>query len=168
MSGKTVGLTLNHGFAGSYARQPDMIVNTRTNVGQTPIKFGDVLITGTGGVQSADATATAASFVGIAVREIKTQTNYLQQADAGSYEVGEPVSVFQRGRVNVICKSGTPALYGAVYLRLVATAGKAVGDLEAAPDATTGNSVLLTNCQWGGGADVNGVTELVILNAVNA
>ena len=31
MSGKTIGLEMNNGFAGSYARQPDMIINTQPN-----------------------------------------------------------------------------------------------------------------------------------------
>ena len=35
-------------------------------------------------------------------------------------------------------------------------------------EKTAGNSVKLTNCQWGGAADANGVAELVILTRANA
>ena len=33
MSGKTIGTAFNHGFAGSYARQPNMTINTKPNTG---------------------------------------------------------------------------------------------------------------------------------------
>lgn len=168
MSGKTIGTKMNYGFAGSYARQPDMIINTQPNVGTAAIPFGSALIQGTGGVQlaNADNAPSAANFVGIAARQVQSQTNYLAQNDAAEYQPKAPVSVFQRGRINVVCKVGKPALYGAVYIRTTADTGKAVGDLEATAD--TGKNVQLTNCQWGGDADANGVAELVIMNAVNA
>ena len=67
---------------------------------------------------------------------------------------------------------GTPALGGDVYVRITKTADYAtalVGGFEAeADDKTAGNSVKLTNCQWGGAADANGVAELVILTRANA
>lgn len=165
MSGKTIGLNLNNGYAGSYARQPDMIINTRSNVGSAAVSFGTALIQATGGVKAADATSTAATFAGVAARQLQSQTSYLSQAGAGTYAVSAPVSVFQRGRINVICH-GTSALYGAVYLRVVAATGKAIGDFEVAADST--NNILLTNCEWGGAPDANGVSELVILSTVSA
>ena len=131
-----IGKTMPHGFAGTYARQPDMIVNTRPVGGTENIPFGTAL----------------------------------------KYDSGKVVvmggSVFQRGSINVLCQRGTPALGGDVYVRIAKTADYAtalVGGFEAeADEKTAGNSVKLTNCQWGGAADANGVAELVILTRANA
>ena len=41
-----------------------------------------------------------------------------------------------------------------------------VGGFEAAADSS--NTVQLTNCQWGGPPDANGIAELVILTRNNA
>lgn len=171
MSGKTIGLTMNHGYAGSYARQPDMVVTTKPNVGSAAIPFGTVLMQGTSaggviGVKAADANLTAANFVGIAASQIQSSTNYLAQNGAGEYAVNDPVSCFQVGRVNVKVADGTPALYGDVYVRIVASGTKAVGDIECAADST--NTVKLTNCQFGGPKDANGVAELVIFTGIGA
>ena len=166
MSGKTIGLTMNHGYAGSYARQPDMVVTTKPNVGTAAIPFGTVLMQASGGVKAADANLTAANFVGIAASQIQSSTNYLAQNGAGEYEVNAPVSCFQVGRVNVKVADGTPALYGDVYVRIVASGTKAVGDIECAADST--NTVKLTNCQFGGPKDANGVAELVIFTGIGA
>ena len=38
-----IGKTMPHGFAGTYARQPDMIVNTRPVGGTESIPFGTAL-----------------------------------------------------------------------------------------------------------------------------
>ena len=88
---------------------------------------------------------------------------------AGCYAPGEPVSVFQRGSINVKCYDGTPALGGAVYVRTATsdtyTTG-VVGGFSA--NNESGKTVALTNCQWGGPADANGIAELVILTKQNA
>lgn len=46
------------------------------------------------------------------------------------------VDQLKRGYLNVLCKQGTAAKGGKVYLRLVADTGKAVGDLEASAVTT--------------------------------
>ena len=79
------------------------------------------------------------------------------------------MSVFQRGAINVKCQRGTPALGGGVYVRITATGSfstAAVGGFEAEDDS--GKVVQLTNCQWAGPADANGVAELRILTMNNA
>lgn len=168
MPGKVIGLNLNNGFAGSYDRQPDMSIQTRPNVGSSAIAFGSILYASGNGVKAADASFTAAKFVGVASRQVQTQLSYINQNGAGEYPVNAPVSVFQLGRINVICKSGTPALYGDVYVRITADGAKSVGDIEARSDNDSGKCVKLTNAQWGGTADANGVAELAILNTINA
>lgn len=134
---QNIGTSMPHGFAGSYARQPDMIVNTRPAGGNTPIAFGAPLeYDENGEVVSMGSGSTAAKFVGVAARELKTALSYLDQS-AGSYAPGEAVSVFRRGSVNVKCQNGTPKLGGKVYIRVAANPSvptAAVGGLEAAED----------------------------------
>ena len=169
-----IGKDMPHGFAGCYARQPDMIVETRPAGGSNPIPFGAPLVYGTTPtVVAAGAGFTAAKFAGVAGFEIKSALTYLEQ-QAGQYAVGEPVSVFQRGSINVQCAGGTPAVGGKVYILVAESAqgdltNAPVGSFVASADSTTpANTVELTNCQWGGPADANGVAELVILTKLNA
>ena len=173
-----IGKDMPHGFAGCYARQPDMVVNTRPAGGSNPIPFGTPLKYGTkvGDITPVipmGASSTAAQFVGVAGFEIKSALTYLDQ-QAGQYAIGEPVSVFQHGSINVKCTGGTPALGGAVYILVAESeqgdlANAAVGDFVASADGTTSaNTVQLTNCQWGGPADANGIAELRILTMNNA
>lgn len=164
-----IGKEMPHGFAGSYARQPDMIVETRPAGGETPIPFGAPLVYDATkpAVVAAGAGFTAAAFAGVAGAEIKTALTYLTQQE-GQYAPGEPVSVFQRGSINVKAY-GTPALGGTVYVRTAASGTyttEPVGAFTATNES--GSTVALTNCQWGGAADANGIAELVILTKLNA
>ena len=167
---QVIGKEMPHGFAGCYARQPDMIVETRPAGGETPIPFGTPLVYDTTkpAVVAAGASFTAAAFAGVAGCEIKSALTYLDQ-QAGQYAPGEPVSVFQRGSINVKCYDGTPALGGAVYVR-TKTSGTYTTGVVGGFSATneSGSTVALTNCQWGGSADANGIAELVILTKQNA
>lgn len=165
---QTIGTTMPNGFAGSYARQPDMIVNTRPAGGAAEIPFGAPLKRVNGAVVQMGAGDTAALFVGVAAREIKSSLTYLTQG-AGTYAPGEAVPTFQRGAINVKCNRGTPALDGAVYVRITANGSfpnAPVGGFEASADST--NTIQLTNCQWAGAADANGIAELRILTTLNA
>ena len=165
---QVIGTTMTAGYAGSYARQPDMIVNTRVAGGEANIPFGAPLVYSTGSVVQMGASATATQFVGVAGREIKSSLSYLEQSP-GEYAPGDPVSVFQRGSINVFCQRGTPALGGTVYVRITYNSTyqtAQVGGFEAEADSS--NTVQLTNCQWGGPADANNIAELVILTRLNA
>ena len=167
---QVIGKEMPHGFAGCYARQPDMIVETRPAGGETPIPFGTPLVYDTTkpAVVAAGASFTAAAFAGVAGCEIKSALTYLDQ-QACQYAPGEPVSVFQRGSINVKCYDGTPALGGTVYIRTKTSSTYTtgvVGGFSATNES--GSTVALTNCQWGGPADANGIAELVILTKLNA
>ena len=165
---QTIGTTMPNGFAGSYARQPDMIVNTRPAGGAAEIPFGVPLKYSDSKVVQMGTGDTAALFVGVAAREIKSSLTYLTQG-AGTYAPGESVPTFQRGSINVKCNRGTPALNGAVYVRITANGSfpnAPVGGFEASADST--NTIQLTNCQWAGAADANGIAELRILTMLNA
>lgn len=169
MSGKTIGLNMNNGFAGSYARQPDMVINTHANVESTAsIPFGHALMVGTGGVKLPTTSFTASDFAGVASRQVQSQINYASQNGAGAYEPNAPVSCFQRGRINVECKVGTPALNGAVYIAISTANSNVVGDFTATAGTPNTDTIQLTNCKWGGAKDANNIVELVILKADNA
>ncbi len=166
MPGKTIGKSLNYGFAGSFARMPDSIIVSRPNNGDNILFGSPLMYDGKGGVILVDGTFTADKFVGIAGRETRSALDYLDQDSGGVYAPNEAVSVVQRGSIAVLCKVGTPVVGGTVYVRIVAGSGKNLGDLEAEADGA--NRVALTNAQWGGGKDGNDVCELVLLSRVNA
>ena len=163
---QTIGAAMPNGFAGSYARQPDMIVNTRPAGGDIPFGLAltydgkkNVVVFGTQGSNN---------FVGVAGRELKSSLDYLNQ-NVGRYAEGDAVSVFQRGSINVKCQRSAPSLGGAVYVRTAVNesySGCVVGGFEAEQD--DGKTVMLGDCQWGGPADANGIVELVILSRKNA
>lgn len=156
---QTIGASMSHGFAGSYARQPDMIVNTSPAGGYLP--FGTPLVRGDGGeVVAMGAGASGNEFIGVAGREIKTATEYNSQS-VGTYSPGEAVSVFQRGCINVKCQRGTPTVDAPVYVRVVASGNYVVGGYEAQEDGT--NSVAIPNAMWAGAADANGIAEMRIV-----
>lgn len=157
---QTIGLNMSHGFSGSYARQPDMIVNTAPLGGTEIIPFGTPLVRGENGVVLPMGTGnTGNQFIGVAGRELKSPAEFFSQ-NVGQYTPEEPVSVFQRGCINVKCQKGSPAIDGTVYVRVAASGSYVVGGFEAEADGT--NTVALVNAQWNGPADNHGVAELRI------
>ena len=157
---QTIGLNMSHGFAGSYARQPDMIVNTAPLGGTATIPFGTPLVRGEGGaVVPMGSGNTGNQFIGVAGREVKSPAEFFSQS-VGQYAPQEAVSVFQRGCINVKCQKGSPAIDGTVYVRVTASGNYDVGGFEAEADGT--NTVALVNAQWNGPADNHGVAELRI------
>ena len=171
MKTQVIGTSMPNGFAGCYARQPDMIVNTRPCGGSTDILFGTPVMYDENHsvVAMAGSGTTAAQFAGVAAAEIKSALSYLEQS-GGRFAPGEPVGVFMRGSINVKCWKGKPAIGGTVYVRIAETSAYAettvVGGFEAEADSTTAENVVALDadvCQWGGPADANGVAELIIL-----
>ncbi|MFQ8761923.1 MAG: hypothetical protein ACLSAF_23045 [Intestinimonas sp.] len=88
---------------------------------------------------------TGNQFIGVAGREVKSASEFYSQNE-GRYGPGEPVSVFQRGCINVRCRKGAPAVDGTVYVRVTASGGYQPGDFEAEADGE--NTVALVNAQW--------------------
>lgn len=169
MRGQVIGKSMTHGYAGDYSRQPDMIIDTHPLGGAVAVKFGTPLVYDSdSNVVAFGASNTAVDFVGVASREFKSATAYLSQS-AGQYEPGEATSTFKRGCINVLCKVGSPKLGGKVYIRTETNASfptGVVGGFEAAED--TGKTVALTNCEWRGVKDANGVAEIRILSCNRA
>jgi len=147
---QTIGQSMPNGFAGCYARQPDMIVNTRPAGGSAAIPFGTPLKYSSGAVVAMGASDTADLFVGIAGAEIKSALTYLDQYQ-GEYAVGEPVSVFQRGCINVYCQHGTPALGQPVYLRITANGSYSSAVVEDWSRARMMTLESLSNCPTASG-----------------
>lgn len=157
---QTIGLNMSHGFAGSYARQPDMITNTAPLGGTVAIVFGTPLVRGeNGAVVPMGAGNTGNQFIGVAGREVKSPAELYSQ-NVGQYAPGEPVSVFQRGCINVKCQKGAPTVDSAVYVRVTASGDYPAGGFEAEADGAS--TMVLPNAQWNGPADNHGVAELRI------
>lgn len=166
MQNQIIGKSMFHGYAGSFSRQPDTIIDTHPAGGD--IAFGAAVVYADGKVTVPGASAAAADFVGVAVREVKSATNYRNQNE-GSYVQYDAVPVLKRGCVNVICQNGSPALDGTVYVRTKANASlpnAVIGGFEAAADGS--NSIALTNVKWKGAKDGNGVAEIRILTTLHA
>lgn len=171
MIGQVIGKTMPHGYAGSYARQPDSVIDSHPLTGDANVQFGLAVVrdaTNKHAVVLPTSTSTAAQILGVAVREVKSATDYLNQ-DVGQYVPGEAVPVLKRGCVNVKCQNGTPAPGGTVYVRIAensGVSGAVIGGFEATADDT--KSVALTNAQWKGEADENGIAEIRIMTIINA
>ena len=156
-----IGKTMTNGYAGAYSRQPDQIIDTRFAGSNIP--FGYAVKYSSGAVVPFGSGDAATAFVGVATREVKTS---LVDGSAG-YVENEPVPVMKRGRVNVKCNVGTPALNGDVYIRIAANgANTIVGGFEASADSTY--TIKLTNAKFAGAADANGIVELEIFEPINA
>lgn len=164
---QTIGATMPHGFAGSYARQPDMLIVTAPLAGDQAVPFGAAMKRDGATVLPFGGDDTAAQFAGVAARTFKAGSSTLTQG-AGEYLPGEAVALFQRGSIQVRCQMGDPAPGSTVYIRTKTSEtypDAQVGGFEA--EADSDNSVALTSAQWGGGKDSEGVAELVLLTRQN-
>jgi len=170
MAGKAIGISMNYGFPGTYARTPDDIVTSRKLSGSEDVAFGTpVAVKSDGTFEPVGASFTADKFGGIALRIVKQATAYDNQNES-VYKAGEMVNALSRGAIAVKCNVGTPTAGGAVYVRIAANediTDGVVGGLEAAEDST--NTVKLTNVQWtDGNMDANRVAEVTVLYRLNA
>lgn len=165
MPGKTIGIQFNNGYPGTISRQGDEVTRTRPlKEGSANLYFGEPAILNSDGTfQRFGASNTAAQFAGVAVRRIKSSTDYLNQGRA-FYAPLDPTVVIERGPVTVSVNVGTPTVGGAVYVRVatnVSIPAGEIGGFEAAADGS--NTVQITNAKWGTTKDSNNVAELVIL-----
>lgn len=168
MPGTTVGISMNAGFLGSFARNADCIINARA-VKTAAIAFGKPVILNTDNtVDLFAAGCAAAQFLGVAVREIKSFTTYSPAPTVGQYEIGQYADILERGSCSVYVNVGTPVAGGAVYIRITANSGianSAVGGFEYRADDDSGKCILITNAKWATGyMDANRVCELTILS----
>lgn len=172
MPGKVIETSFNNGFSGHYAEQPDMVIKTFKNAGDTSIAFGTPVFSVSSGVAAIGATgltAMSAAFKGVAASSIKSALFYPDQS-VGAYLPEQVLPVFERGAVSVEVHNvgvNPPVIDGNVYVRIAnGTAANPVGGFEAAADSA--NTIKIDNTTWGTTADVNGIAELVIKTRNNS
>ena len=171
MTGKAIGISLNYGYPGNYARTPDDIVASRLlNATSDSVPFGAAVCINSDNTYSAvNDTTTAADVAGIALRVVKQAISYTEQ-NYTEYKPGEYMSVLERGAATVVCNVGTPTANGKVYLRIkknTSITNGVVGGFEAAAD--TGNTIEIPNMRWTNGSmDANRICEVTLLTRVSA
>lgn len=176
MPGSAIGKELNLGYPGTISRSVDTVITARAvkstvsdgNETEANILFGEPVILNADNTYSRfGSTGTAATFAGIAVREVKQATDYY--AGAGAYKPGEVMDTVERGSVTVKCNVGTPTAGGDVFIRTVDNPAKptgVIGQFEAEADGA--NSIKIPNVKWKTGKiDSNKVSEITILTRVN-
>lgn len=172
MPGKAIGIELNLGYPGTVSRSVDTIITpkivksviTADKETEPSIGFGEPVVLNTDNSYSRfGADGTAATFAGIAVREIKQATDYYSAS--GEYLPGEVCDVLNRGSVTVLCNNGTPTAGGKVYIRIkenISVPNGVVGQFEAVADGE--NTVEILNLKWTTGKkDSNNVAEVTVL-----
>lgn len=151
------------GVAGDVTRPDDTIVESGLlNAAKAPTAFGAPVKIVSGKFEAIEASDAATVFYGVLSRVAPSIAGDTAQTFAGGTPNAESVQgIVRKGYVNVLCKQGTPARGGTVYMRVVAAPGKAVGDLEATADGV--NNVALTGVTWAvDGKDASNVTEIHI------
>lgn len=162
MPGKTIGIAMNVGYAGTQSRTADAIIQAR--VAEAAIKFGMACkLTNDNKWAPIGAGDVAASVAGIAVREV-VQANTFDPQSNPDYLAGQICDVMVRGNCTVHCQRGTPVAGAPVFVRIAANAtypDAVVGGIEAAADGD--NTIQVPNIEWTTGVtDANGIAEVTI------
>lgn len=79
---QNIGVSMPHGFAGSYARQPDMIVNTHPAGGTEHIAFGAPLKYDAGGAAATGALVGVVKSAALGDSSVSYDTDALTKATA--------------------------------------------------------------------------------------
>lgn len=162
MPGKTIGIMMNAGYAGTQSRTADAIIQNR--IAEGAIAFGQaVVLTATNKWKLVATGTTAAQVAGIAVREV-VQANTFNPQSNPDYLDGTPCDVMVRGNCTVKCQRGTPASGSAVYVRITKNdtyPDAVVGGFEATADGA--NTIQVNNIEWTTGVmDANNMTEVTV------
>lgn len=168
MPGRTIGISMNSGYAGTQSRQSDAIIQAR--IADGAIAFGHAVKLTTANKWKEVATGDAAADVaGIAVRDV-VQANTFDPQSNPDFMDGQPADVMVRGNITVKCQRGTPVPGTAVYVRITANStypNAVVGGFEASADST--NTIQVSNIEWTTGiVDANGMTEVTIKTRAKA
>lgn len=162
MPAKVIGTCLGLGYPGSYSRMSDCVIANR--IAKENIAFGSPVVLNEDNTYSPfGAENTSDNFVGIAVREVKQQTDIYNVN--GIYNSGEPTDVLYRGSIVVEIKNGDPIAGKKVFVRIARNEefpDSNIGDFEAKADGT--NTIELSNVKFTTGQkDANGVAEVTVL-----
>lgn len=133
-----------------------------------PLAFGDPVKMGANSrVQALAAGDTAPAIYGFLERAFPGQPGAAygpttQLLGSAAPAAGGRCTVMKAGYMSAVVQGATAAAKGgSVYVRLAnPPAGGRVGGLEAAADATAGNTILVPNCYWMGAADAGGNSEI--------
>lgn len=168
MPGSVIQKSLNYGYEGSISRNtPFEVLSMPVDETSDNIPFGYAIMkTADSTFKLADATTTAANFVGLATNEVRQNNNYpYAPVAAPPPNFFPPLAqgdALVMGIMTVKCRRGTPSPLAGVYLRIaanVAYPNTVVGGLEATADGS--NTVQLTNAKWvTNRIDANGITEV--------
>lgn len=139
--------------------EPAMLIAASSVFAQA---FGIPMVYVAGGISQYITSNVAADFAGILIREAPSiggsATQGLNDAIPNQFQAQ---GLLVRGYASVICTVGTPARGGIVYVRTVANAPKAIGDLEATSDGGNSVALSLTQASWASdGKDANNIAEI--------
>lgn len=162
MPGKTIGIAMNVGYAGTQSRTADAIIQAR--VANEAIAFGLACkLTNENKWALVTTGDTADVVAGIAVREV-VQANQFDPQSNPDYLPGQLCDVMVRGNCTVHCQRGTPVAGQPVYVRITANetyADAVVGGFEASADGA--NTIEVPNIEWTTGVvDANGMAEVTV------
>jgi|WetSurMetagenome_2_1015567.scaffolds.fasta_scaffold171989_2 hypothetical protein len=136
--------------------EPAMLIAVSSVYAQA---YGIPVAYASGGVSQWQGSNVAADFAGVLARTAPEISGNLNSGFTDTTPNPlQPQNLLVRGYVSVLCKVGTPARGGVVYIRTVVSGSKAIGDFEATSDP--GNNVALSSTQatWasdGMDADLN-------------
>ena len=162
MPGKTIGIMMYAGYAGTQSRTADAIIQNR--IADGAIAFGQaVVLTADNKWKLVGTGTTAVKVAGIAVREV-VQANTFNPQSNPDYLDGTPCDVMVRGNCTVKCQRGTPVSGTAVYVRITKNdtyPDAVVGGFEATADGA--NTIQVDNIEWTTGVmDANNMTEVTV------
>lgn len=153
----------NSGIAGDVTRPDQTIIEPGfLDATSPPTAFGVPVVAASGKFRAVASGDTADSVYGIISRVVPSIAGDAQQTFyTATPNPDTAQGIVVRGYINVTCTVGTPVRGNPVYMRVVAAAGAAIGDLEATADGV--NNVALPNVVWSvDGKDANNVTEIRI------
>lgn len=121
------------GVAGSVTRNLDSTVESVfLNSAKPVLAYGAPVKLVSGKAEPFEAGDDALDFYGVMARTAPSISGSTAQTFASQVPNTDTAQgVLTRGYINVSCKVGTPVRGGAVYVRMVADTGKAIGDFEA-------------------------------------
>lgn len=146
--------SLPAGIAGEVTRDGAVIFNAQLDADIAAGSVVKIVTNKAVAIASGDA---AADVFGITTRSAPAITD----ASTGNLESGNVAGVLRKGFINVVCKQGTPAIGGAVYVRITADTGKLVGDIETTADSA--KCVAIAGAVFAvAGKDSSNVTEIFL------
>jgi hypothetical protein len=161
MAGTAYLYRMPAGIAGDISRKELSKVEPRAMDSDNPVKrYGEgVKISGSKVVPIEDGDVIATVMYGFGARPYPMQAESNEALEAGTPNPKHPLDILKSGYMTVICRKGTPAFGGTVYIRKTdGSESYPIGGVEAAADGTDCEAV--TGCIFMGEADEDGNVEI--------